>query len=76
MRITLDLNNDLLHEAKLLAVDQRTIITAIVEEGLRFLLTRRRQEVVGDWPICTQARPVPGLDLTNTGMLQELTAQP
>lgn len=72
MKTTLELNDALLAEAKVVAVQQRTTLTRLIEEGLRLRLQKQQ----------TPARPVrlpvyhgkgglmPGLDgLSNKAML-------
>lgn len=79
MRTSIDLNDTLLMEAKRIATEQHTSLKAVVEDGLRFLICSRRQvpsNVSSDWPVCTQAKPVAGVDLTRTGALLELTETP
>jgi hypothetical protein len=80
MRTTLDLNDTLLIEAKRIAAEQHSSLKAVVEDGLRFLLASRQQEhqqaATGDWPVCTKAQPVPGVDLTRTSALLDLTEAP
>lgn len=43
MKTTLDLNDDLVLEAKALAARRRTSLTRLVEEGLRLRLSAARQ---------------------------------
>jgi len=79
MRTTLDINDTLLIEAKQIAAEQHTSLKAVVEDSIRFLVSARRQErqlAVADWPVCSQARPVPGVDLTRTSALMDLTEAP
>ena len=79
MRTTLDLNDALLVEAKRIAAEQHTSLKSVVEDSLRFLVSSRqseRQAAIADWPICTQAKPVRGIDLTSTSALMELTEAP
>ena len=72
MKTTLDLNDALLTEAKTLAVQQRTSLTRLIEEGLQLRLR------AGDAPRKAVQIPVyrgrgglaPGLDgLSNKAML-------
>ncbi len=79
MRTSIDLNDALLIEAKRIAAEQHTSLKAVVEDGLRFLISSRRQTratIPAEWPVCTQAKPVAGVDLTRTGALLELTETP
>ncbi|VFR47372.1 hypothetical protein BER2_3554 [plant metagenome] len=48
MKTTLNLNDELLTEAKMLAAQQRTSLTRLIEEGLQLRLRTQR----------TRARPV------------------
>jgi len=43
MRTTVRLDEDLLREAKLLAAQERTTLTALLEQALREMLARKRQ---------------------------------
>lgn len=45
MKTTLDLNDALLTEAKVLAAEQRTSLTRVIEEGLQLRLHARRAAV-------------------------------
>jgi Arc/MetJ family transcription regulator len=80
MRTTIDLNDALFMEAKRIATEQHTSLKAVVEDGLRFLLAARQQErqqaTAGGWPVCTHAKPVPGIDLTRSSVLLDLTESP
>ena len=79
MRTTLDLNEALLVEAKRIAAEQHTSLKAVVEDGLRFLLSQRQQAgkpAASAWPVCTEAKPVPGIDLTSTSALLEASEAP
>jgi hypothetical protein len=79
MRTSIDLNDSLLLEAKRIAAEQHTSLKAVVEDGIRFIISSRRQTrfvTPADWPVCTQAKPVAGVDLTRTGALLELTETP
>jgi len=79
MRTSIDLNDALLLEAKRLAAEQHTSLKVVVEDGLRFLISSRRHNrsnASADWPVCTEAKPVAGVDLTRTSALMELTELP
>jgi hypothetical protein len=80
MRTSFDLNDALLVEARRLAAEQHTSLKAVIEDGLRFLLAsrqRERHQATSDgWPVCTAAKPVPGVDLTSSSALLDLTESP
>lgn len=44
MKTTLDLNDNLLAEAKSLAAQQRTTLTRLIEEGLQLRLRKQRAQ--------------------------------
>jgi len=76
MRTTLDINDTLLVEAKRIAAEQHTSLKAVIEDSIRFLVISRqheRQEAIADWAVCTTAKPVPGVSLTRTSELLDLT---
>jgi hypothetical protein len=77
MRTTLDNNDALLIEAKRIAAERRTSLTAVVEDGLRTVIGGRDGGgSAGDWPISYDARPVAGADLTRSGELLDRAADP
>ena len=79
MRATIDLNEALLVEAKGIAAEQHPSLKAVVEDGVRFLVSQRHQagKPAGTaWPGCTTAKPVPGIDLTSTSALLEASDAP
>ena len=45
MKITLDLNDELLSQARILAVQQRTSLTRLIEEGLQLRLREQRTAI-------------------------------
>jgi len=51
MRTTLDINDQLLTEAKALAARERTTLTRLIEEGLRLRLRPRPVNVKIDLPV-------------------------
>ncbi|MBN8527055.1 MAG: DUF2191 domain-containing protein [Planctomycetes bacterium] len=72
MRTTLDINDALLIEAKRIAVERRTSLTAVVEDGLRAVVGLRLRDGgadTGAWPVSYEARPVEGIDLTRSADL-------
>jgi hypothetical protein len=75
MRPTVPLDPDLLHEIKLAAAEDRTTMTALLEQAVRELLARRRQShprprvplpTYPEWGL------QPGVDLNNTAALLDL----
>ncbi len=72
MKTTLDLNDALLAQAKIVAAEQRTTLTRLIEEGL--LLRLRKQQVPAK-PVRLPVYPgkgglMPGLDgLSNKALL-------
>lgn len=72
MRTTLDINDALLIEAKRIAAERRTSLTAVVEDGLRAVVGLRLRDGgtdAGAWPVSYDARPVDGVDLTRSSDL-------
>lgn len=73
MKTTLDLNDTLLAEAKVMAVQQRTTLTRLIEEGLQLRLRKQR---VPAKPVRIPAYRgkgglMPGLDgLSNKALLE------
>jgi hypothetical protein len=66
-------------EAKRIAVEQHNSLKGVVEDGLRFLLSTRHQErhtAATSWPISSDAKPVPGVDLSSTSALMDLIETP
>jgi hypothetical protein len=43
MKTTVDIPNDLLHEAKAVAASERTTLRSLLEEGLRWVLAQRKK---------------------------------
>lgn len=79
MRTTFDLNDALLDAAKRLAIERRTSLKAVVEDGLRAVVSARLRDG-GDpasaWPVSYDARPVPGVDLTRSSELLDRAEDP
>jgi hypothetical protein len=78
MRTTVRLDPELLHEVKLLAAEDRTTLTAVLEQALREMLVRRRQvhqrsrvrlPTYPGWGL------QPGVDLDNNAALFDLMDQ-
>ena len=75
MRTTVRLDSELLHEAKRVAAEQRTTLTAVLEQALREMLARRRQGAPRPRvPLPTYAGRglQPGVDLDDTAALLDL----
>lgn len=77
MRTTITLPEHLLVEAKHLAAEQRTSLTRILEASLRAYLAQLRSapqpdDRVRPLPVIRNARPVKGVDLTDTSTLMDL----
>ncbi len=75
MRTTVRLDSELLHEAKLAAAEDRTTLTALLEQALRELLARRRlPRARPRVPLPTYAGRglQPGVDLDDTAALLDL----
>jgi hypothetical protein len=79
MRTTVRLDPDLLHEAKIVAAEDRTTMTALMEQALRELLARRRQSrprTRVPLPSFRGRGLQPGVDLSNTAALLDLLDRP
>lgn len=75
MRTTVSLPDHLYVEARRLAAERRTSLTALLEDGLRALLAEARQaptpvEAEG-LPVMDGGKPRKGVDLTDTSALWE-----
>lgn len=69
MRTTVDINEDILHRAKVRAAKTNRTLTSIIEDGLRHVLNenasvspKRRITV----PVCGSGGLLPGVDLDDT----------
>ncbi len=74
MRTTLNIDDTLLTDAKILAVRRRTTLTALVERGLREVLA---EEPIAspariELPVWHGAKPRPGIDFSDTSELVAL----
>jgi hypothetical protein len=71
MRTTVDLPEPLLQSAKSLAAEQKTTLSAVVEDALRVFLAKKASAVAGRFRLHTvRGRLVqPGLDLDRTSAL-------
>jgi Bacterial antitoxin of type II TA system, VapB len=74
MRTTLNISDDLLAEAKVLAVRTRRPIGAVVDDALRVLLRRDAPEVAAAWTFPTSGAGglQPGVNLDDTEALADL----
>lgn len=74
----MDINDALLNEAKRVAAERSTSLKAVVEDGLRAVLSTRLRcaEPQLAWPVCTQAKPVAGVDFTRTSALLDHSEDP
>ena len=76
MRTTLDISDDLLQQAKKLAVDGHISFKILVEDGLRHVILMRTKQKsttsLTEIPIIDYARPVEGIDLNRTSELLDL----
>jgi hypothetical protein len=75
MRTTINLDDEVLKEAKLLARQSGTTLTAVIEDALRERLARR-QATASQAPIRLPTVAghglLPGVDLDDSGALREL----
>ena len=75
MRTTVRLDDELLHEVKCLAAEERTTLTALLERALRELLAQRRQggpQPRVPLPTYEGRGLLPGVDLDDTAALLDL----
>jgi predicted transcriptional regulator len=74
MRTTLNISDDLLAEAKVLAVRTRRPIGAVVDDALRVLLRRDELEAAAAWTFPTSGAGglQPGVNLEDTEALADL----
>jgi hypothetical protein len=72
MKTTLNLDDELLHQAKRRAAEQRGTLTSVVEEGLRMVLGRRSEPSYRlDLPTFTGDRP-PRVEVADREALYEV----
>lgn len=76
MRTTLNIDDSVLADAKRLAADRRTTVTALVEEALRLEVLRARQGKRGDRPELPTfgapgGGPLDGVDLDDSAGLRD-----
>lgn len=74
MRTTLNISDDLLAEAKMLAARTHRSIGAVVDDALRVLFTRSPESVDERWsfPTCGSGGLQPGVNLDDTEAVAEL----
>jgi hypothetical protein len=75
MRTTVRLDEDSLSRVKQLAAEERTTLTAVLEQALREMLARRKQRHGGvrvALPTFKGEGLQPGVDLDDTSSLREL----
>jgi putative antitoxin of VapBC-like toxin-antitoxin system len=75
MRTTVRLDEELLRDAKRLAAEERTTLTAVLEQALRELLMRRRQprqRARAPLPTFRGRGLQPGVDLDDSAALLDL----
>jgi hypothetical protein len=75
-RMTIDLPEDLLRQAKCKATAEGRTLSSLIEEGLRLVIgqssNKRRTERVLPRVSKAQGGPMPGIDYTDVSALQEL----
>jgi len=76
MRTTLNIDDSVLADAKRLAADRRTTVTALVEDALRLEVLRSRQGKRGDRPELPtfgvpEGGPLDGVDLDDSAGLRD-----
>lgn len=79
MRTTLDINDALLVAAKRIAIERRTSLKAVVEDGLRAVVgihLRDGGDPATAWPVSYDAQPVAGVDLTRSSELLDRAEDP
>jgi hypothetical protein len=75
MRTTVNLDDQLLREAKVLARQTGRTLTSLIEDALRERLARRRAVLTGQpthLPTVPGRGPLPGVDLDNSAGLRDL----
>jgi hypothetical protein len=75
-RTTIRLPEDLLHRAKHKAAAEGRTLTSLIEDGLRLILTKQQKvsKTKRVPPRISKATggPMPGIELTDSAMLQEI----
>jgi hypothetical protein len=77
MRTTIDIWDSLLIQAKRLAAEERSSLRALVEDGLRLVISSRRKKPASSrrrskLPVCDAGRLLPGINLNDTSTLLEI----
>ena len=76
MRTTVRMQPELLREARLRAAGSGTTLTALMEEGLRLVLSGKPRSSPRKWvelPVCREKGGVlPGIDLNNRAAIQDI----
>lgn len=75
MRTTLDIHDDLMRQAKAVAADSGRTLTAVIEDGLRLLLSRREGNLVAEplvLPTFDGGGLMPGVDLDSSAALLDI----
>ena len=75
MRTTIRLDDQLLRDAKKLAVESGRTLTAVIEDALRATLARRKtakKEQDWEFPTLNLGGVMPGVDLDNSAALLDL----
>ena len=73
MRTTLNLNDELVAEAKILAVRRRTTLTAVIENALRDAVAAadERRRVIADLPTWDLGKQIGDFDLNDSSSIWE-----
>jgi len=75
-RTTVRLPTELLRRAKRKAVAEGRTLTSLIEDGLRLMVSEKRQEAKkprGPVPVSTATGgPLPGIDISDSAALQEM----
>jgi hypothetical protein len=79
MRTTVRLDEELLNEVRRYAAEERTTMTAVLEEALREMLARKKQPCNRPrlpLPVYEGGAVRPGVDLNNNAALLDLMDEP
>jgi hypothetical protein len=75
MRTTLNIHDELMRQAKRIAADTGSTLTAVVEDALRESFNRRLKQNGATpfvWPTLNLGPPKPGVDLDSSAALLDL----